>query len=181
MGKKGHKSKLGHGELWNEPKDRLVTIKLTMTGRRLLDEYAQKLNISRGELIERFARGLVEPPDKYTESAPNTAEIIERLPAFSFQELIGIGKEILDLISSYESPGALISIASLVNEWEPQALAEEACLKLEEVEMLSKGSCPTDEQIIGLSRAMNIDPEKLLAVRRKVFGNDSEPRSSMVY
>ena len=189
MGKKGHRSKLGRGELWKQPKDRVLTIKLTATGKQRLDEYAQQLNISRGELIERFARGLVEAPKAVEPSSLTPIWIIEQLPSLKFGELIEVGKAVLDALdaivlaersSSIAISDPSISIASLIKEQDFQKLAEESCLAIEDIERLSEGGYPTDEQIIGLSRAMDIDPEQLLAIRRRLFGNGNKIGDSMV-
>jgi hypothetical protein len=56
MGKKGKKSRKGVGELYDEAKvDTLLT--LTPTARRNLDQQAKELEVSRSEVVERFARG----------------------------------------------------------------------------------------------------------------------------
>lgn len=58
MGKKGKKSRKGIGELYDEAKvDTLLT--LTPTARGSLDKQAKELEISRSEVVERFARGLL--------------------------------------------------------------------------------------------------------------------------
>ncbi len=58
MGKKGKKSRKGVGELYDEAKvDTLLT--LTPTARRNLDQQAKELEVSRSEVVERFARGLL--------------------------------------------------------------------------------------------------------------------------
>ncbi len=61
MGKKGKKSRKGVGELYDEAKvDTLLT--LTPTARRNLDQQAKELEVSRSEVVERFARGLLNSP-----------------------------------------------------------------------------------------------------------------------
>ncbi len=58
MGKKGKKSRKGVGELYDETKvDTLLT--LTPTARGNLDQVAKDLKISRSEVVERFARGVL--------------------------------------------------------------------------------------------------------------------------
>ncbi len=63
MPRKGHKSTGGVGDIYDEPKER-TTLILTQTARTFLDERADALGISRSELVERFARGLVGLPSQ---------------------------------------------------------------------------------------------------------------------
>lgn len=65
MPRKGHKSTGGIGDLYDEPKER-TTLILTQTAKNFLDERADALGISRSELVERFARGLVGLPNQET-------------------------------------------------------------------------------------------------------------------
>lgn len=61
MAKKGHKSRKGVGEFYDEVKvDTLLS--LTPTARANLDGQAKSIGISRSEVVERLARGLVTPP-----------------------------------------------------------------------------------------------------------------------
>ncbi|MBD3885500.1 hypothetical protein IFO70_27660 [Phormidium tenue FACHB-886] len=60
MAKKGHKSRKGVGEFYDEVKvDTLLS--LTPTARGSLDQQAQTMGISRSEVVERLARGLIAP------------------------------------------------------------------------------------------------------------------------
>jgi hypothetical protein len=63
MPKKGHKSQGGVGDLYEEPKER-TTLALTKAARVALDERANQLGVSRSELVERFARGLLVLPEQ---------------------------------------------------------------------------------------------------------------------
>lgn len=65
MPRQGHKSTAGVGDLWDEPKSR-TTLILTETARTALDERAAKLGISRSELVEQFARGIIGLPEQET-------------------------------------------------------------------------------------------------------------------
>lgn len=61
MAKKGQKSRKGVGEFYDEVKvDTLLS--LTPTARGRLDQQAQAMGISRSEVVERLARGLIAPP-----------------------------------------------------------------------------------------------------------------------
>ncbi|HAX75157.1 MAG TPA: hypothetical protein DCY88_04790 [Cyanobacteria bacterium UBA11372] len=77
MGKPGHVSKKGVGELWGEAKTEKVLLALTPTGKNRLDEMVEMLkaqgdeNISRSELVERFARGLFDLPEFSQEDRNN--------------------------------------------------------------------------------------------------------------
>lgn len=57
-GKKGHKSMRGQGEYYPEPKGR-CSISITPTGKALLDKLAAEYGLSRGEFVERIARGVI--------------------------------------------------------------------------------------------------------------------------
>lgn len=61
MAKKGHKSRKGVGEFYDEVKvDTLLS--LTPTARESLDQQAKSIGISRSEVVERLARGRIAPP-----------------------------------------------------------------------------------------------------------------------
>jgi hypothetical protein len=61
MAKKGHKSRKGVGEFYDEVKvDTLLS--LTPTARGNLDKQAKDNHISRSEVVERLARGLMSLP-----------------------------------------------------------------------------------------------------------------------
>lgn len=63
MAKKGHKSRKGVGEFYDEVKvDTLLS--LTPTARENLSAKAQELGISRSEFVERFARNLPDEPER---------------------------------------------------------------------------------------------------------------------
>lgn len=61
MPKKGHKSQAGVGDLYESPKVKL-NITVTENAKTALDKRAVELGISKSELIERFARGLIGLP-----------------------------------------------------------------------------------------------------------------------
>lgn len=55
---KGVKSMRGRPEIYDEVKEK-ITFSLTPTAVKALNQYAASLNISRSELVERLARGLI--------------------------------------------------------------------------------------------------------------------------
>lgn len=63
MPRKGHKSTVGIGDLYETPK---VKLNLTVTdkAKSALQIRADELGISKSELIERFARGLIGLPEE---------------------------------------------------------------------------------------------------------------------
>lgn len=62
MGTKGKKSKKGEAEnQWGEVKTASYTVKLTPTGKRLLDEKLKQWDYSFAEFLERLARGSIKP------------------------------------------------------------------------------------------------------------------------
>lgn len=61
MPTKGRKSIKGIGDLYDSPKSR-VNLMLTEQAVKDLDQRAEELGISRSELVERFARGLIGLP-----------------------------------------------------------------------------------------------------------------------
>jgi hypothetical protein len=63
MPRKGHKSQAGIGDLYESPKVKL-NITVTEDAKTALDERAKQLGISKSELIERFARGIVGLPQQ---------------------------------------------------------------------------------------------------------------------
>ncbi len=99
MGKKGLRSSEGQGEIWDEPKTVVVSVKLTPTGKRLLDEKAQFYGISKGELIERVARGSIEPPATAAASlVPDSSSIIAALSRYPRAQLVQIAWTALTLL-----------------------------------------------------------------------------------
>ena len=63
MPKKGHFSQEGVPELWEEPK-KVASLALTQKALDALDQRAKSLGLSRSELVERFARGLIGLPEQ---------------------------------------------------------------------------------------------------------------------
>ena len=59
MPKKGHKSQAGIGDLYETPKVR-INLSLTEEAIKLLEKRSSAKDISRSELVERFARGTIE-------------------------------------------------------------------------------------------------------------------------
>jgi hypothetical protein len=59
MPKKGHKSQAGIGDLYETPKLR-INLSLTEEAINLLENRSSAKDISRSELVERFARGTLE-------------------------------------------------------------------------------------------------------------------------
>jgi hypothetical protein len=62
MPTKGHKSRAGVGDLYETPKEKL-NLTVTEIAKSNLDKKATKLGISKSELIERFARDMLTPPE----------------------------------------------------------------------------------------------------------------------
>jgi hypothetical protein len=62
-GQKGVWSEKGVPDLWEEPKKR-IGMALTQFAADALTERANEMGISRSELVERFARGLVGLPEQ---------------------------------------------------------------------------------------------------------------------
>lgn len=58
MSKKGHKNTKGQPEMWDELKGR-YTLTVTPTGIKGIDAIAEKLGVSRSELVERIGRGII--------------------------------------------------------------------------------------------------------------------------
>jgi hypothetical protein len=56
MPRKGHKSRAGVGDLYDEPKEKL-NLTVTPSAKDGLEEKAKLLGISKSELIERVGRG----------------------------------------------------------------------------------------------------------------------------
>jgi hypothetical protein len=99
MGKKGFRSTEGQGEIWNEPKTVVVSVKLTPTGKRLLDEKANSYGISKGELIERIARGSTElPMVTPTNQAPNLNTVLDTLSRYSRSQLAQVAWTAISLL-----------------------------------------------------------------------------------
>lgn len=84
MGKKGTKSTSNQPENdWGETKSAVISVGLTPTGKRLLDDQCQKHGISRGELVERYIRGAIEIPQISPEDAALLAQANRSPPAQS--------------------------------------------------------------------------------------------------
>jgi hypothetical protein len=56
MGKAGHRSTRGAGEIYPEPKDQRQVILLTATGKGILDRLALARSISLSEVVEQLLR-----------------------------------------------------------------------------------------------------------------------------
>ncbi len=65
MPKKGHKSQKGLGDIYEETKQNTMLV-LTQTAKENLGQRATELGLSRSELVERFARGLIGQPGELT-------------------------------------------------------------------------------------------------------------------
>lgn len=65
MPKKGHKSQKGLGDIYEETKKNTMLV-LTQTAKENLDQMATSLGISRSEVVERFARGVISQPGELT-------------------------------------------------------------------------------------------------------------------
>lgn len=59
MGKKGHISRAGNGEIYEEPKSARILIILTPTALATVDATARALRLSRSEIIEQLIRGKI--------------------------------------------------------------------------------------------------------------------------
>ena len=69
MPRKGHKSRAGVGDLYDEPKEKL-NLTVTPSAKEGLEEKAKLLGISKSELIERIGRGELKvnhDPEKKSE------------------------------------------------------------------------------------------------------------------
>jgi hypothetical protein len=60
MSRKQPRKDKGQGDIWDEPKSENLGVRLTLTGKERAEEQAKALGISRNELFERYARGLIE-------------------------------------------------------------------------------------------------------------------------
>lgn len=63
MPKKGHKSTAGIGDLYETPKSKL-NLTVTEEAKSALDAKAKALGISKSELVERLARGIIQLPEQ---------------------------------------------------------------------------------------------------------------------
>jgi len=193
MGKKGVRSSEGQGEIWDESKTEVVSVKLTPTGKRLLGEKAKSYGLSKGEFIERIARGRIELNEKEeTEkmtlsSSPNTAttidQILKALLRFSLPELTRILSNLVNLIEvKILGNSTNLTIAKLAkqNIEELMQAFEDAEIPnpSERVISIIQGNRPTIDEITLMTQVIQISADELFAIYRREFpkGTASEGR-----
>ncbi len=186
MGKKGVRSSEGQGEIWDESKSEVVSMKLTPTGKRLLDEKAKFYGLSKGEFIERIARGTIELNEKKEaekmtlSSSPSTAitidQILKALSRFSLPELTKILSNLVNLIEvKLLGVSTSLTIAKLAKQYIEELIHafEDAEFPnpTERVISIIQGNRPTVDEITLMTQVVHISPDELFAMYRREFPN----------
>lgn len=186
MGKKGVRSSEGQGEIWDESKSEVVSVKLTPTGKRLLGEKAKSYGLSKGEFIERVARGEIElneieEIEKMTlASSPKasmTAEyILKALSRFSLPELTKILSSLVSLIEDkILGNSTKLTIAKLAKQNIEELIKafEDAEIpnSSERVISIIQGNRPTTDELTLMTQIVPISADELFAMYRREFPN----------
>lgn len=105
MPTKGLKSQRGRPEVYDEVKKRM-SVSLTPTGAKQLDDLAKSFGLSRGELVERIGRSLILV-------ASVEPEGLEKLKAIANSQELNLteltGRAIQTFIETYQNPKADLS------------------------------------------------------------------------
>jgi hypothetical protein len=182
MGKKGLRSERGKGEEWDEAKSERLNLKLTPTGRRLLQEQADKLDISISEVIERTARGLINfSTQENTNRLPTLEQVRQVLSRLSGSVLADITIYASELMRGYFHRAELTAspaetIAQLVTiHWDKCVEGLEGAITPKRLEELKQGMKPTAKELEPLSTVLPLSLDELETIWRRDFRNGSKP------
>ena len=182
MGKKGTRSQPGVGEIWDEPKTVPVTIKLTPTGKKLLDERGKEMGISRGELVERYLRGVVDLPEASPEDREawlganklvTVMDVLRSLPSFTVQELARVIQAAGQLLGEKWLPGSKQTMARLIEGKDLEDLSQQSGVQRKRLEAIARGEKPTDLELSRLEIPLGLALEVLKEISDRTFPSTS--------
>ena len=156
--KKGYASpRKGQPDLYDEPKKRR-TISLTDTGWERLEKLADSYQLSKSELIERIARNILAISAN-VELSPKSASLSEPLKV--------------------QQPTVTdATFEQLLEGADFEEVVPKAAIPLERLTEIASGTRPTDRELVGLSRALSCEIDKLIEIRLRLFPDCTNPEKS---
>lgn len=101
-------------------------------------------------------------------------ELIASLKAWCARNDVTLSEVVEELVIQKLHPTNQTTFESLLSGKDLSLLVKPAGLPIERLEAIASGAKPCDNDIVGLSRALQKTSDELLAIRRKIFGNGTK-------
>ncbi|MBD2180608.1 hypothetical protein H6S82_01975 [Planktothrix sp. FACHB-1355] len=167
MPKKGIKSKPGQGEIWDEPKSEVITLRLTPTARNLMESESQRLGISRSELIERVLRLSGSLPVE-REQEDTLLQILKFIHNLSISEIAKVLTTLGRVLNAKTQVVNVGSVAELVEQHKRNL--ELGGMKIDRINAIATGAKPSKADIIQICTILDMDCAVIQELVRKSFG-----------